>query len=53
VAKEKMNVEFERNQLRPHDPNYVWDKQEEFHAEEPSEWDEEEEEEEDDDDEAS
>jgi hypothetical protein len=41
-AKQSMDVNFERNRLKPNDPNFVWDKQVEFEgAEEDCDWDEE------------
>ena len=38
--KDKMNVLFSKNQAKPGDSNFIYDKQEEFHPQESNEWDE-------------
>jgi hypothetical protein len=41
-AKSKMDVKFDSNRITPGHPDYVWDKEVEFHgAEENCDWDEE------------
>jgi len=38
--KDKMTVLFNKNQKKPGDPDFVYDKQEEFDPQEDNEWDE-------------
>lgn len=43
MAKANMDVDFEKRRITTDNPEFVWDKREEFQANEPSEWDEEDE----------
>ena len=39
LAKARMNVDFESNRLTPNDPNYVFDKRQDFEPMSDSSWD--------------
>ena len=39
IAKARMNAEFESNRVKPNDPNYVFDKRQDFEPMSDSSWD--------------
>jgi CEP19-like protein len=49
-VKDKMTIGFQSNVVKPGDPDYEFDKRQEFNSTKPSEWDDDEDDDDDDDD---